>query len=157
MTYKHLTKWTKPDHYAGAAWPDWYPFLGRSRGSSTLEQSNFESGLAALGGESETVVVIRERHWAVGWIEWIGIHESDTAALQTADGILAALEEYPVVDETHWGELEYDRAANYWRQASIADRIYWIRRSCCGASMFAARRDYLPEDDVGELVSMLAE
>lgn len=33
--------------------------------------------LRELGGESETVRVVRESHWAVGWVEWIAIHESD--------------------------------------------------------------------------------
>ena len=41
--------------------------------------------LEALRGESETVIVVRESHWAVGWVEWIKIHELDTTALAIAD------------------------------------------------------------------------
>ena len=57
----------------------------RARDSDCLKQSNFAVMLRELGGESETVIVVRESHWAVGWVEWIAIHELDAAALQIAD------------------------------------------------------------------------
>lgn len=155
---QHLRRWTLPDSYVGKSWPEYYVFLGRSRDSDTLEESNFLAGLAAIGGEDDDmVVVVRESHWAVGWIEWIGIRQDAYDQLRTADAIRARLEDYPVVDEDHWSELEWTRAADYWAQASIGERIYWISESHCGASVFAARRDDLPPDDNGELARMLAE
>jgi hypothetical protein len=84
--------------------------------------------LEALGGESETVIVVRERHWAVGWVEWIAIHESDDKALQEADAIKAALEDYSVINEEHWSETEREEANEVWRNCySPEERIAYIR------------------------------
>ncbi len=90
MTYdpEHLKRWTLPDNYFGAEWPDYFSSgVGQSRDSDALERSNFTSMLTALGGESETVIVVRETHWAVGWVEWIAIHQDDEKALKIADDI----------------------------------------------------------------------
>ena len=86
MSYepKHLKRWTMPNSYFGAVWPNYYVFLGQHRDSDALTRSNFTCGLKALGGESETVEVVRESHWAVGWVEWIAIHQDDAAALVDA-------------------------------------------------------------------------
>ena len=109
-----LKKWTLPQYYIGASWPDYYVGLRQCRDSDALDRSNFRSFLAAIGGESETVHIVRESHWAVGWIEWVAIHESDTKALDCAREIMDALDNYPVVDESDWSELEWEDAANYW-------------------------------------------
>src|SRR5260370_30310285 len=88
MTYdpEHLKRWTLHDNYFGAEWPDYFSSgVGQSRDSVALERSNFECTLKALGGESETVIVVRESHWSIGWVEWIAIHQDDSAALRIAD------------------------------------------------------------------------
>lgn len=127
----NLRHWTKPDNYAGASWPEYYSSgVGQSRDSSALERSNFSCMLRALGGESDTVLVIREGHWAVDWVEWIAIHESDAKALETADEIARGLEDCPVVDESHWSELETEEANDIWRDCySPADRLDYVRRN----------------------------
>ncbi len=67
-----------PANYSGAIWPAYYDSgVGQHGESDALERSNFTCMLAALGGVSDTVVVVHERHWAVGWIEWIAIHQDD--------------------------------------------------------------------------------
>jgi hypothetical protein len=99
------------------------------------------------------VHVVRESHWAVGWVEWIAIHESDDAALRTADEIADKLEAYPVVDEDDWSMLEYDEACDYWERMSVRERADYCERA--GISIFAARRDYLPQDDNGALYELL--
>ncbi|WMT78832.1 hypothetical protein [Bradyrhizobium sp. Ash2021] len=89
---KHLRRWTMPANYFGAVWPAYYSSgVGQSRDSDALERSNFECMLKALGGETETVVVVRELHWAVGWVEWIAIHQDDEKALKIADDITGKL------------------------------------------------------------------
>lgn len=125
----NLKRWTRPDSYFGAEWADYYgSSVGQSRDSGALERSNFSCMLRALGGESDTVLVIRESHWAVGWVEWIAIHESDTKALETADDIAAALEDYPVIDESHWSELEQEDANQTWKNCfNPSERIAYIR------------------------------
>jgi hypothetical protein len=150
---KHLKLWTMPDSYFGASWPGYYVFLGQHRDSDSLARSNFTCGLEAIGGESETVQVVRESHWAVGWVEWIAIHQDDEKALQIADEIKAALEDYPVVNEDHWSELEWNEAQDYWASMSIRERM----RLCYDAhiSVFAARRDWIPQDDNGYIFDSL--
>jgi hypothetical protein len=143
---EHLERWTLPRYYVGAEWPEYFTFLGRSRDSDTVEESNFQASLAALGGETETVLVIRESHWAVGWVEWIGIHESDAAALRVADEIAAGLKDYPVVDEDHLGNLELERACEAWAGMSVRERVDFLKRHGGNVSRFAARRDELPQD-----------
>lgn len=123
----HIKRWTMPSHYAGEVWPDYYSSsVGQSRDSSCLERSNFTCMLEALGGETETVRVIREGHWAVGWVEWIAIHESDHGALAIADDIAGSLEDYPVVDEDHWSELEFNEMLDFWAGMSTRERADYI-------------------------------
>ncbi len=125
-----LKRWEMPSHYFGAQWPEYYGAgVGQSRDSDALERSNFACMLKALGGESETVRVVREGHWAVGWVEWIAIHETNAKALETADDIAAALEDYPVIDEMHWSELEQEDANQTWANCySDAERVEYIRK-----------------------------
>lgn len=150
----NLRKWTRPESYFGAEWSDYYSAgVGQSRDSSSLERSNFICMLQELGGESETVIVVRESHWAVGWVEWIAIHESDGRALAIADEIASNLADYPVIDEDHWSNLEYDEICSYWAQMSVRERAEYCARA--GLSIFAARRDYLPNDDDGALYELL--
>lgn len=153
---KHLKRWTMPEHYAGEVWPAYYSAgIGQSRDSDALERSNFACMLAALGGETDTVAVVRESHWAVGWVEWIAIHQDDEKALAEADAIVAKLSDYPIIDESHYSELEWNEASDYWERSSIRDRARMIAESRCGASIFAARRAELPSDDNGALYEYL--
>lgn len=132
MTYapKNLKRWTMPDHYFGAKWPHYYSSgFGRSRDSDCLEESNFATALDRLGGESETVLVIRESHWAVGWAEWIAIHESDETALRIADDLRADYNSYPVLDESDFSEREQEAANSVWADCYDAkQRVEYIRR-----------------------------
>jgi hypothetical protein len=157
MNYQpeNLRRWSLPDSYMGASWPEYFVFLAQHRDSDTLTRSNFLAGLAAIGGESDTVQIIREGHWAVGWLEWIAIHESDAKALREADEIAGALTDYPVVSDEHFSELEWSEACEYWERLSVRERAEFIRDSRCGASVFAARRDELPQDDNGALQQRL--
>lgn len=120
--YPLLRRWTYPDSYAGATWYDYFGCFGRSRDSDALEESNFEVALRELGGETETVMIIREGHWAVGWVEWIAIHESDTRALEKANELRRRVESYPVLDEEHFSDLETARVVDYWDRCSVKER-----------------------------------
>jgi hypothetical protein len=131
MTYapKHLKRWTMPDSYFGEVWPNYYGSgYGQSRDSDCLEQSNFAAMLKALGGESETVTVVRESHWAVGWVEWIAIHQDDETALRVADEQCERMANYPVLDEEDFSERERQAANETWANCfSPQDRIDYIR------------------------------
>jgi hypothetical protein len=152
MEYRAIERWTRPSDF-GTYVDDWFytnkafVFLSRHRDSDLLTESNFECGLAAVGGESDTVQIVREGHWAVGWVEWIAIHESDIKALSEADDILCALSDYPVVNEDDWSEREWNAAQDYWSELNIRERVDLCRDA--GLSVFAARRDYIPQGDNG--------
>jgi len=156
-TYQHLTRYTRPSNFADFSdlnRGEYYVAYGQHRDSDTLAQSNFRSMLRALGGESETVLVLRDSHWAVGWVESIYIHESNATACDTADRILAALEDYPIVDESDFSDLEVETACEYWAGMGVSERMEWCRRY--DVSIFAARRNEVPDDRRGELISALA-
>ena len=126
---KRLRRWTMPRDYFGEVRPAYYSAgVGQSRDSDCLEQSNFATVLNLLGGESDTVMVVRESHWAVGWVEWIAIHQDDATALRAADAAQESLQDYPVLDDADWSERETDAAGAAWRQCyNVAERIRYIR------------------------------
>ena len=155
------------DNYIGSRdHANLFNFLGQSRDSDCLEKSNFDCGLELLGGESDIVQVHRFGHWAVGWIEeilidpvdWIetewrsGAWEHNWYMLE-ADRILSKLEDYPVVNEEHWCEMENEQAEQYWEQMRLAERVELCQRF--GVSVFAARHDWIPQDDTGDLYEYL--
>jgi len=148
-----LERWTMPDSYFGAEWPEYFVFIGQSRDSDALTRSNFECGLRALGGESESVIVVRERHWAVGWVEWIAIHESNAEAILAADEMRCAIDSYPILDESHFSELEWEEAQTQWDTMPLKYRV----ELCAEAdiSIFAARRCSIPHEDNGFIFERL--
>ncbi len=146
---ENLELWKTPDSWFGTPWNGYYVFLGRHRDSDDLSESNYHCALRELGGESETVVTVCESHWAVGWIEWIAIHKSDSKSLAIADDLAGALSDYPVLDETDFSKREWESVCTNWESDSIGDRVENLRR--CRMSIFQARRDYFPSDDSGNL------
>lgn len=143
--YPFLKRWTRPSNYAGCEWPDYYSAgVGRSRDSQPLERANFDAMLKALGGERNhpdiedpndegaalsLVRIIRENHWAVGWVEWIAIHESQVETLAVANRLMEKMEDYPVIDENLFSEYENTEANEVWRDCyRTKERIEYIRK-----------------------------
>lgn len=132
--------WTHPANYAGATWEGWYVFLVQHRDSDCLTRSNFRCALKALEAimspdsvpndpdESATVLVVQENHWAVGWVEWIAVHPSDVKAVALAEEMEARLENYPILDEDDFSELEMEEANEVWKNFYTApERLAYIR------------------------------
>jgi hypothetical protein len=163
---KHIKPWKKPQYWMGKPWDGWFVGISRHRDSDTLTRSNYEVFFNALlkipasyvddtinGGspfcgsdtwnETPTIYEVNESHWAVGWIEWIAIHGSNSAALKLADEMLSEMKDYPVLDEDHWSELEYDEINRYWKESSIKYRIELCQDA--HESIFGARHDHPPE------------
>ena len=123
-----LTPWTVPDSWFGKHWHGWFVGLSQHRDSDALDRSNFRAALEALSGESETVQVVREGHWAVGWIEWIAIEGSDLQALRTQYEIEGSLQHYPVLDEMDFSEEEAEEANEVWMNCyDERERIEYVR------------------------------
>ena len=104
-----MKKWSSSENYIGETYCDYFVLLSRNRDSGLVEESNFWSALKALNGESDTVKVIRAKHWAVGWIEMILIHESDTKSVDKGNEIEKALENYPILDEDDFFARESEK------------------------------------------------
>ena len=105
-TLKHVQPWKHPSNYMGKEWTGWLVApVGCSRDSDNVERSNWDAQLERIP-ESETVQVVRERHWAVGWVEWLAIRPENAAAVAEAEKIGDEIEEYPILDEDRYSELE---------------------------------------------------
>ena len=150
------TPWKRPSNYIGSTWEGWLVFLSRNRDSDLLTNHNFETALEALRGVmnmtasdslgEETVKSVSESHWACGWVEWIAIHPSDTAAVALASELADKLDTYPILDEDGYSEKEHEAMCDSWKNLSVRDRYELIKRSG-NCSVFAARRADLPADD----------
>jgi len=133
MKIENLQLWKHPQDYMGATWEDYYVFLSQTRDSDALDRSNFIKGLEAIGGEDpEQVVVAGATHWACGWLDTIYIHKDAHDALRKADEVMAALADYPVVDEEHYCELEHEEAQGVWKDCyNPKDRLEFYRNNQC--------------------------
>ena len=134
-----LDLWEHPSHYFGAEWEGWYVFLSRNRDSSIMGTMNFDVAFEQLKkvfnselsiDGMESVQIIRESHWAVGWIEWIAIHSSDIEALKEADKINKELESYPCLNDDKLSELELIEAQRVWKENyNNEERLEYIREN----------------------------
>lgn len=163
---EHLERWSvdgptafdSAANYAGADLSDFYVApVSVTRDSLLLERVNWQvvtADLERISQHDETGSVSMG-HWACGWYEIFLIHADDAAALEAADEWACSLADYPVADESAWSEAEWEAVAEYWERCSLSERVETLERH--GLSVFAARRDELPEDPTGSLFQDLAE
>jgi hypothetical protein len=125
-----------PDNYFGAEWDGYYIApVAISRDAECLQESNWECQNARLlplstdlGGEP-TVRIVRDSHWACGWIEWLAIHESNHAAIAEAEQIEKELKGYPILNEDDFYERENEAAQYIWGACfNNRDRLDYMRR-----------------------------
>jgi hypothetical protein len=126
---KSPSGWDSLANYTGQSdFPGWFVLVTRNRDSDCLTESNFRSALKALGGESETVEVHRFGHWACGWWEALCVKEG-SEQFTIAQDIAEKLEDYPVVDEDDWSELEHEEASRVWAECyNVKERVEYIRQ-----------------------------
>lgn len=107
---------------------NWLIAYSTHRDANTLNRSNWAVLLKRLGGESETVQIERASHWAVGWLERIVIKPDASDKITIAETALAEIENYPILDEMHFSDLESDEASRIWRDCyRVKDRIKYVR------------------------------
>lgn len=106
------------DNYCGDdSFRYWYMVGGKHRDSDILELSNFDAILENLGGESDTVRVIRFNHWAVGWIEEIMIDPNDKKTVGIAESIEIRLANYPILNEDDFTNREHGEEMETWEDS----------------------------------------
>ena len=112
-----LELWERPSSYFGATWEGFYSAgFGQHRDSDCLERSNFRVAAKAL--EDTSAEIVRENHWAVGWVEWIAIPATDLEAIAIAERLVAKTEGYPVLSDEDLSELEHEEAQEIWANCS---------------------------------------
>ena len=115
-------QWACPEY------DEWFDLIGHHRDSDDLAESNWEVALQRLGGESETVVIVRFGHWAVGWVEELFI-APNSPQVAIAEDMLKELENYPVLDDEHFWEKERAHAEIVWQECYSQDeRIKLMRK-----------------------------
>lgn len=92
---------------------DWLMTFTRNRDSDLLAESNWDAALKILGGESDTVEIVRFDHWTCGWVDYVLVHPSRSAEV---DAINARLSDYPALDEDDFSTRESDAAYESWAE-----------------------------------------
>lgn len=103
---------------------------------SILEESNYKCSLEELGGEGKNVEVHRFKHWACGWFE-IVLVRPDTKEAKNLLEIVKKYKDYPVLDEMHLGEKEYEAAGEVWDNMSIEERKDFLKKNKSGHEKYA--------------------
>ena len=130
--------WKASDNYMGKDYSEFYVLLSRTRDSGLLDQSNWDTVLEAIGGESDYVQVVHLGHWACGWVEFIGVHkDTPILVLSQAMAIYSQLQSYPVWDEQDYSNRQWDAAVRYWRELPAH-----YRQRDHGATAKEARRSF---------------
>jgi len=127
-----MKKWTRPQNYMGAEWPEYYVFISQTRDSGVLDRANFIAAKHALETVCEECedswLIVRESHWLCGWIEWIAVHENAVDCIEIAEKVLRELEDYPIIDEELFCQMEYDESCDVWLNCfTPKDRIQFLR------------------------------
>lgn len=165
----NLTYWETPPYYAGFDPVGDIIIATQHRDSSLLDQSNFDVAKArlekALGDANDVpdndpdseapCYTFSTSHWAVGWVEYLMLcKDAPQASIDEARKIASELSCYPILDEMEYSEREHEAAHDTWLHASLRERIDYCKADRC--SIFAARRDYIPDSGTGEIVSILS-
>lgn len=146
-----MKKWQYPSDYSGPDYKGYYIVYSRNRDSDLLSQSNFAEFERQLQCENwndrelpETPMVInvQHRHWAVGWIEFILIHEKHPL-IDLAKQLTEQLESYPVLNDLDYSERQTDAIIDYWMSLDLSNKVKLcsVQQEC----IFAARHDSPPE------------
>lgn len=125
--------------------------VSRNRDSGPLDNSNFETALASLGGESEDVEVHRFGHWGPGWYEII-IVKPGSEAEKTAEDIERSLEDYPVLDDRDFSNREHENFIESWDNWAVRDFRRELLKAFIGTIKEQSRdyAEYLIENAPGD-------
>lgn len=151
-----LPQWKHPDNYGGFSPDEDFLVFTRNRDSDLLGNTNFETIQARLQeteaglpkppkGSSPFVYTFTARNWGRGWVEHllVGLDSPDEIQREVYE-IHAALSQYPVFDDRAYSEAENEATLEYWGRMCTDRRIELCYEY--GVSIFAARREWIPEN-----------
>lgn len=88
--------------------------VGQTRDSEALDRSNFQTISEDLQERyPDEIEIMRFGHWACGWIEEIAYNVGNADLRNAVQAWRDKLDNYPVANEEHYSELEYDELQDY--------------------------------------------
>ena len=112
-TPTYSTPNTTPNFGYSGEHGDWAIALSVTRDSGTLDRSNWEvitKDITERFPDDATTEYFS--HWLCGWIEHLLVRP-DSHAFDAMVTWQHKLDQYPVADEQHWSEMEYNEALDY--------------------------------------------
>ena len=118
-----IEKWEYPADYMGTDYEGYYILYSMNRDSDYLTVSNFETILKLFedigvkvindydmsSDKHPSVINVRMKHWLVGWIDTIMIHEDASSVIwDQVESINNSLSDYPVLDDDDFYQKESD-------------------------------------------------
>jgi hypothetical protein len=139
--------WERPPSYGGHSPDGHYVVAAITRDATISDESNWAQWRAELSPADDDfdapVYTFLASHWVCGWVEYLIVRrDAPAATIDTAGEILAALSDYPIIDEMDYSDRQFTAICDYWEQAGLRDRIQWCSEN--GESIFAARRVEIP-------------
>ena len=145
----------RPNSYCGPEYYGCYPFIARCRDSRLVESSNWKGitedlkkkfgpeQCGAYGDEEYDIqgklnedfrkpvtwFIIRDSHWAVGWIETLYIHQDAKEIVAWAEAVEKRLEGYPIYDEDLFSEMEMEQKTEYWQSCSKDEKVALLKEA----------------------------
>lgn len=120
---------------------DWLVVYAVHRESDCLSRSNYRCLVASLAGDkfklagakgcqtlTDDVAIEEASHWAAGWVQYLVINPANTELVAKAEKLLEKIDDYPVLDDSDYSELETEEADKVWKNCyRLKDRIAYIR------------------------------
>lgn len=161
----------RPDSYCGPEYYGCYPFIGRSRDSRLVESSNWkgiteelkkkfgpeqcgEYGNDGFCGAKKvteagkpTWFIIRDSHWAVGWVETLYIHQDAKEIVAWAEAVEKRLEGYPIYNEDLYSEMEMEEKAKFWQNCDKDERVALLKEAGLSGSKWLSKYPPMEVED----------
>jgi hypothetical protein len=118
---------------------EWLVACATTRDADCLGRSNWRCFIKLLNGTgtegakgsqeiNENVAIEEASHWACGWVQYLIINPAAVELVALAEATREKLEDYPVIDEQDWSELETEEANDVWRDCyRPKERIKYIK------------------------------
>ena len=85
-----------------------YMVLGRNRDSDLRTNSNWDCAIQMFKDAELDYDITCVNHWACGWVEYLSVDINNKKAFKMGEEIEASLADYPVLNEEHLCEREYE-------------------------------------------------
>jgi len=104
----------------------WLVAATTTRGADCLARSNWRCFIKLLGGNgaeglkgpqsiNDNVRIEEASHWAVGWVQYLIINPDAKELVALAGKTREELEDYPVLSDEDFSELEMEEAHEVWK------------------------------------------